>query len=358
MQVDREALRAAVNAANSIVDPNHSIPIFTKVWLFENHVLGFNANGMCIKIPCDVPHIGGIEGKLLVNLIDKFEDDELNIENDLGGDLTIEADETRINLARLEETESVNSLTQLPKLEKTRTARIEVNRLLDEVDWSAMLQLQPVQFETSVDFASVTFDNVNSKKTIVFTSDRVSINRTTVALDGYSGFRRLVPLEFMKTLVKLKEYFMEGVVTFDDFAIMVENDGAYLFCPLPQNSTGVDFSAAIKRIWPAEKLDSKIMTPVPDELKNIINQALLICKDDSDIVRLIVTDDRLTISSLHKGRGKFSASIDFQHSPVAVNVSCKRMLQALSHSTKMLLTNNAIAFRGPNQFWRFIASRS
>lgn len=357
MKIEREALLAAIRAANFIVNPDHSIHIFTKVWILENYVLGFNSSGMTIKCPCELPAIGGVEGKLLAQLLDRMEAETIDVTTDAEGSLVLDDGTSVLKLPVTQESDIVLQLGIEPRISPARVS-FDISHLFEDISLGAMLQLTPPPHETSPDFSSLIVEVNEQSKAYLYSSDRSTINRSTLELDEAAPGRYLLPLELIRTLAKLRSMFEEGIVAFDKENIIFVNDNTILFCRLLQSVDKPDFEGAIRKIWPDGKLKPKIMVPLPDRLKEIITQALLICKDEDALVKIDIRDGTLTLSTQSEGKGKFSASIEFNHPPASIRADCKRILQAIPHSRKMLILQNAIAFRGPNQFWRFIAGRA
>lgn len=368
MKVDREALLAAVEAASLIVDPKHSIEIFSKVWLFEDYVLGFNASGMVVQIPCEIPSIGGVEGKLLAQLLAKIESEEVEISpTENGQALITDGENIHVHLPVLEEIDVVHTVSEVPDLDVRRLVECDVSVFLDEISIPAMLQLAAVKFDPTPEFSSFVIDikaadsSNNTPAATIYTSDRQTINRTVYKsweVTAPPG-RYLIPIEFIKTLLKLYETFKEGTLTFDaEYIVATTEEGAGLFTRLNKSDTNVDFEEAVLRIWPDRKIKPKSMVEIPPEFKVILNQAKLVCKTDNDIVRLSVNDGLLTVTAEGAGRARYSASLDFDHPPTTVSLNCTQLIQVLPHADKMLLLHNAAAFRGPNKFWRFIAGRA
>lgn len=360
MIVDREQLLAALKAASLIVDPNHSIDIFQKVWLLEGYVLGFNATGMVSIVPVDIPRIGGIEGKLLMQLLERLDTDEVEMFADDRGHLVVKGEETVINLTVMDETENVHVISKVPELDNV--TEFSVATLFEDIQLSAMMQLHPLKDEPMPDFMSMAFDINDKGKATIYTSDRYSVNRSVMNLETYEPGYYLVPLEFMKLLIKNKELFIDdGTIAFNKNSIVVTNeDGAGLFCRLLKNfdNNRIDFDGVVKRIWPDGKFDPKRLVDIPEELKNILTQAKLVSKDENDSVHLSVKDGQLTVSATGKNRSKFKATLNWDHVDCQVSVTCSRLLQALSNVERMTLLERAVAFRGPNKFWRFIAGKS
>lgn len=367
MKVDREELLAALNAASLVVDPGHSIEVFSKVWLFEDYVLGFNASGLVIQVPCPIPSIGGVDGKLLAQLLDKTETEKIElITTDDGQLLVTDEDRLHIKMPVLEETDVVHTVSEIPDLNEDHLIEGDAGCFLEEISLPAMLQLSTLKSETMPEFASLVIDLKAGEashalpQAFIYTSDRQTINRTVFKsweMKANPG-RYLVPLEFVRTLLRLADVFKEGTIAFDkNYIVATNEDGAGLFTRLHQTSNNVDFEDAILRIWPDRKLKPKLMVDIPSELKVVLNQAKLVCKADNDIVRLVVSDGTLKVTA-EGGKARYSAALDLEnHPPAAVNLNCSRLLQVLPHANKMLLLQNAAAFRGPNKFWRFIAGR-
>lgn len=362
MQVDRETLLAAVNAANYVVNPNHSIDIFTKVWLLEDHVLAFNANGMVLRVPVEgLPSIGGVEGKVLSDVLSFAQTEEVEITTSPDGEITVGDDESTVTLSVLDLTDTVKQVGQIPKFESSSYNEITHGDLLDNCQLDAMLQVAPVQYDTSPDFSALVVD-AEGEAAKLYTSDRVTINRTTglpLARAKVNG-RFLFPFEYMKTFMRLWRWFDDAVISFDlTFAVMKSDNDWQLACRLLRSETNTNFEAACVSLFPKGKVEPKLLVEIPEGLDAMLKQALAIAKNsEDDRVQLTSNGDALTITGSGRGKNKFSATIPCAHPPVSVSVSCKRLLQTLPHVNKMRLFSNAVALRGKQKYWRFIAGRA
>ena len=301
MELDREALLAAVKAASHVVVANHGIEMFTKVWLMDSHVLAFNNTGLVIYIPVDdLPMIGGVDGKLFAQLLDRSQEETVSIDIVDNNQIKVVCGRSRVTLAVKDPKDYVKKLGTLPKLNESEQISFKASKLLDDMSISAMLNIETLKAEQVVDFSSLTFLGEDGRFTL-FTCDRRTINRSLMKMSKLKqATKRLVPVEFMRTLVSLRDMFGEGRFEMDDATVIVSNPDteAVIYSKLASSERSPDFKSMIGRLWPDGKVDTNTLVPIPDELPNVLSRAQLFTRSTEGIIKLSVADGSLTITTV------------------------------------------------------------
>jgi len=361
MEIDREALLATTKAASSVMAANHSVPIFSKIWLMENHVLAFNNTSMVIHIPIDMPALGGVDGKLLAQLLDRSGEETVTIEVIDGNKARVEIGRSKATLAVMDPTDYVHQLAKVPALNGTVSmpiVEIPCEQLGEEIDLGALLNVGTLKHEQDIAFSSLTLNGKDGKLTM-YASDRVSINRSILSLDNIEEpITRLVPMDFMRTLKKLWDLFGEGMLHIDPKHVLVSvEDGPTFYTAVNTSEKPIDFRAAIGRLWPSGKIDIKTLVPIPDDFWDTIKRAKLFAKSEPNLVTLIARQNELEVTAA-SAEGNFNEVLEFEHPPQKISVSCDDLLDAASHVDRIYLSSSGVAMFGPRKFSRFVAGRT
>lgn len=356
MELDREELLVAVRAASSVASVNHAVPIFNKVWLMQDHVLAFNNAGMVIHLSIDMPEIGGIDGRLLLQFLDRASEDTVYINATDGDKLKLNIGSSKATFAILEASDYVHELAKVPQPKATGVIELECDQLVEDMELDAMLNVMTLKHEQVLDFSSLVMDWRETKLTC-YTSDRASINRTVIKMnEEIQLVSRMVPLELLRILKRNWELFMEGTFSVDNRYAIVSAEAATLYTQIAKPNKPVDFHEAITRLWPNQKVDTKLLVDIPEDLKEVLGRAALFANKDGHI-NLTVMDGELTVAASSETSG-FTEVLPFEHPNQRVSVSVKLLLDTLPHADRMFVSERGVSMFGPKRFARFISSVS
>jgi DNA polymerase III sliding clamp (beta) subunit (PCNA family) len=359
MELDREALLAAVKAASAVVANKHTVPMFNAVWLMDGHVLAFNNSGMVINLPMEMPALGGIDGKLLTQLLGKSDEDVVTIDATENGQARIKAGRFTAKLAVLDPVDYVHQLVKPPKPEDD-AVEFDTVQLVEDIELDAMLQVAALKAEQALDFCSLTMNSTGTGQVVLFTSDRITINRSLLRIDSMldNTCSYFVPLEFMKAAKRTWDIFGEGTCLLGNKRILLTGeDDAILYTTLAQVKEPVNFMTAINRVWPEGKIDTKSLVKIPDEFEDALVRASSIAKGDKALVHIKVLDGQLTVSAANEA-SNFKESIDFDHPDREAKFPSQLLLKSLPYANRMYIGTWSMALFGPKRFSRYIASKS
>ena len=365
MELDREELLVAVKAANAVTRPDHAVALFTKVWFVDDHVLAFNNASTVISIPIEVPPLGGVDGRLLAQILDKADDDVIDIEANETGQAVLKAGRSTIKLGLTDPTEFVHKVAKPLTGSDQDGAVLEIDTamLVEEIELDAMLKLKELKTEASLDFSSLTVRIETGSKLVLFTSDRQTIARTFIKDvepmdDEAVGRTILIPLEFMRVLKKLWDSFERGTCTIDNKRIVVSGeDGAILHTTLFTVEQPVDFTRSIQGLWPTGKINTKLLVPIPEELVEVLARACAVIKTTEMDMEFSVVDNVLTIAATQKGNA-FKETLEFEHPNVRVFTRPILVKDFLKYTDRIYIAPNGLSLFGPNRFSKFIAGTS
>lgn len=360
MELDREELLRVIKAASLVAIDNHAVAIFGKVWLMENHALAFNNTGMVINLPIEMPALGGVDGKLLTQLLDKSDAETVQIEITDTGKAKLLLGRSTATLGFIDPTDYVHQLAKAPEPGTLAVANFECDEFLDRIQTEGMLELGTLKHEETADFNSMVFKYTGDGQLILYTSDRLTINRTLVRPWNADGeFTRFVPLDFLRTFLKLRDVFEGGSFTIDaQHAIAAEHDTVF-YTKVAHSNQPANFKYAIDRLWPNEKINTKLLVPIPERFEEVLKRAYLFVKSEKGLVTLEAIDGRLLITAIGPA-GDFKESMKFAHPAQKVSLAAQQLVNSLPYVDRIYLAerNLGVALFGPKRFSRFIAGRS
>lgn len=356
MEVDREALLAAVKAANLIAEPGHKSPIFSKVWLIDDHVLGFNSTTTVFLMPFKLPSIGGIDGTLLAQLLTRADDDVVEINVTDKGQAQVKVGRSVTKLPVLDPIDLVYTLTKPPVLGDSML-EFEADMLGEDIELDGMLTVKDIGREQALEFASLNL-HVTADKITMFSSDRNVINRTILKTASEVEGKFLVPLDFLRALKKLWSIFETGSCAIDGKRIVIAGEEDALYYTLLSKSEGdIPFANACGQLWDSGKVETDTLVPIPDELPEALKRAMLVKGEGKeDYVSIKVEGNKLTL--IAEGRGtNFKETMDFEHPDVQTSVATQMLAKALQCVDRIYIGRRGVAVFGPKRYSRFIYGR-
>lgn len=354
MEFDRLELLAAAKAASTVATEGHAVTVFNKTWLLKDRVLAFNNTSMVLNAKLEgMPNIGGVDGKLLTQLLDHSDEDEVSLTIETSGKLKLVIGSSTTRLEAVEPNDYVWKLVKDPQIEPELT--FDAN-IFEEITLDAMLTVNTLKAEQSLDFSSLIFSGSGGKVTL-FTSDRITINRTLLKTDEQRDFHRLVPLDLIRTYKRLTGLFDQGALHIGKDIVWFSSDDATLYTPLHKSDNPPDFKKAVGRLWPDGKIDTKTLVEIPDEFPRIAQRASLFTKGDDARILLEVAGNHLTIKA-NGASGTFNETIKLKHPDATVGINYGLLKPVIDKVDKIYIASYGIAVFGPNRYSRFIAGFS
>jgi len=357
MELDREHLLAAIKAANLITEPNHKSPIFTKVWLVDDHIVSFNNSTTVFLMPFETPALGGIDGALLTQLLAKSDDDTVEVTITDKGQARFKVGRSIAMLPTMDPIDIVHEFAKPPELGDT-VLEFEVSMFEEDIELDGMLSIREVKRELALDFDSLNLA-VTNDKIVMYSSDRSIINRTILKTEGMVDGHYLVPLEYLRLLKKLWPIFGEGSCAIDGKRIIIAGeDDALFYTPLSTTDHPIQFANVIGQLWESGKVETKTLVPIPEELADALKRAMLIKQggQKDDTLKLSVENNKLTMTIEAHGTN-FTETMDFEHPDIQVGVTPQYLAKALPHIDRIYIGRRGIAVFGPKRFSRFIVGK-
>lgn len=346
----------AVKAASAVANTAHAISLFNKVWLLDGSVLACNNAGMVLVAPSELPPLGGIDGKMLGQLLDNSEAESVTVEGTPDGSARVIVGRSTAKLAVADPMKYIKDAATLPDIKPV--IDIDLDTFFEKVPIGELTDIRQLKNDPTPDFASLVICGLGNDNLRMYTCDRMTINRALFKMKGstYDG-RYMIPLDFITTIYRLRNLFEGGRLLINStHALATVDEGASFYVKLNTTASPFDFERPCINLWNTGKMQTETLVPIPERLPAALDRAKPFARNNEDCVTLSIAGDRLTVSVRGKN-SDFEESMKIKAHPArTTSVNFKLLDGVIGMADRMYIGENAIALFTPNRYSRFVAA--
>lgn len=334
MQIERKALLAALEKVKPAISISEIVEELSHVWLDGKTLTAYNDTSLGIQVPFESDVIGGINGKLILDILGSAGTDEVTIESPAKEEVLVKAGRTRLKAALLAPSRAVWNLPTFKKGDRFNLPAGFIEALK-----AISISLSP---KTSVP-DQLGVNCVFEKGALqLYTTDAATISWATFKTSGWpfaSDVSVSLPAAFIDQVVKLEE---EGAALFlTPTDVLAVSDGVKIFAKTIDVVKMSSFHNIIQK-----ELKSLQLFPIPDQLKLALVRAAAL-KEEFVNAKIAAGELHLHVDSA-LGDLKERVKLEAKPKEVACRFDPKLIKRGLPYCENMGISERATVLTGKN----------